>query len=440
MKLILQKLTNLFFWLKQQPPITILTFTLLIGLFIPLKISFPWYLSNFSGEYSDFSTPALYIVDPLAIALVILLFFSDVSKKSKALALSLLPIFIINAIISEFAQFSMYFGLRLWLALAIPLMVTNHKTWKENFYKYLMLLVCLGAIQSIILIAQFGLQHSLGLQILGESVFSSSIINSSKIISNIGITVRPYGLFPHPNIIGGLLVPILIINLYLLNKSKQKNVAAISVILASIILVGIFLSFSRISEFSALVCGFSFLMKLIWDRNFLKIKQLLPIILLTIFLSILILPIQFSRSLQSKTSINERKIYAQSSIAMIKDHLLIGVGSGQNYFNIQKYSKTNLAPWETQPVHSVILIALSEFGLLGIALILLIFSKIKKIPHGEFHHVEKFWIYLLIIAILPALLFEHYYYTIWPATLIFGFMLFGFIFKNLTYDNLSQRG
>ncbi len=70
---------------------------------------------------------------------------------------------------------------------------------------FLGIIMLLGVIQSLIGIAQFVVQHSLGLFLLKESLVGQGISGVAKIIANHHSLIRAYGLFPHPNLLGGFL-------------------------------------------------------------------------------------------------------------------------------------------------------------------------------------------------------------------------------------------
>jgi hypothetical protein len=74
-------------------------------------------------------------------------------------------------------------------------------------------IIFVGVVQSLIGITQFILQHSIGLFWFKESLISSSIAGVAKIIVNSEPLIRAYGLFPHPNILGGFLFFSIIITL-----------------------------------------------------------------------------------------------------------------------------------------------------------------------------------------------------------------------------------
>jgi hypothetical protein len=70
---------------------------------------------------------------------------------------------------------------------------------------FLSAIIFIGFMQSLIGIVQLIMQHSLGLFWLKESLIRQDISGVAKIIVDNKALIRAYGLFPHPNILGGFL-------------------------------------------------------------------------------------------------------------------------------------------------------------------------------------------------------------------------------------------
>ena len=79
---------------------------------------------------------------------------------------------------------------------------SNCSTWN----KFILIIIIIAVIQSIIGIIQVIIQHSLGLIWLKESIISPIIPGVAKIVVSGQKYIRAYGLFPHPNILGGFLL------------------------------------------------------------------------------------------------------------------------------------------------------------------------------------------------------------------------------------------
>lgn len=85
---------------------------------------------------------------------------------------------------------------------------------RGTFHKILGTIIGLGVLNSIIGIGQFLLQQSLGLTFLRESIISPNLPGVAKIIIGGEKYIRAYGLLPHPNVLGGLLLISITLTLY----------------------------------------------------------------------------------------------------------------------------------------------------------------------------------------------------------------------------------
>lgn len=90
-------------------------------------------------------------------------------------------------------------------------------------YNFLLILITTGIFQSIIGIWQFLIQKSVGLFWLKESLVLPNLAGVAKIILNGDKYIRSYGLFPHPNILGGFLVMSILINLLMIKFYKNGS-------------------------------------------------------------------------------------------------------------------------------------------------------------------------------------------------------------------------
>jgi len=310
---------------------------------------------------------------------------------------------------------------------------------RGTFSIFLLSMVFLGLFQSFIAIWQFISQYSVGLFWLKESLISPDIPGVAKIILNGHKIIRAYGLFPHPNILGGFLLFSTIATLLYKNCSTWNINAPLSSIRKRIgdevivprgtinpssnspsnyfwlekllrrkpwfidIAISIQL-FALISTFSK-----SAILGLIIALTYLhvprgtihkypsgtqnhspfskKVVLILGILVLSLYLAKPDLNILLAKSLK------ERIFYLNVSPAIVATQhiagargtiedaqkLLFGVGAGQFVLNIPNYTSQVVEQWQFQPVHNVFLLIWSELGLIGLVLFLwflwTIFSK-----------------------------------------------------------------
>jgi hypothetical protein len=271
----------------------------------------------------------------------------------------------------------------------------------------------LGVAQAFLGIVQFIIQHQVGLDWLKESIFNKNITGVAKININHGLFVRAYGLFPHPNILGGFLSFSLITTLLYkkLFHMEQSNSINIKIITDSVIkyinfllliqAIGLLLTFSKSAVIGLILaiiylrfpCG---ILKLIffrmtrwrgcciigcstWNNYKLRILRLFhvehfkllyimvisgSIGLVALFFSRLDLYVFFIKSLK------ERALYLIMAEQIISSSPIIGIGTGQ-FVVISKKMFSDLVFWQYQPVHNVFLLIWSDWGVFGLVVFVL---------------------------------------------------------------------
>jgi|GEM_PF-2623242 len=300
-------------------------------------------------------------------------------------------------------------------------------------------IIFVGVAQSLIGITQFILQHSIGLFWLKESIIGQNIAGVAKIIVNSEPLIRAYGLFPHPNILGGFLFFSIVITLLYLKCStwnilKKKNEAIVprGTILHKIILtvlaiqvLGILLSFSK-SAIVAVVLALIYTnvprgtfssqrgttenngldSKKSGEGDFVncstwnilesrgkrgtfamcKFKKLFHVeqfkvlfgLGLVVLFGLFFLRVEFYALLVR--SLSERWLYLSISERIIADNSIVGVGSGQFIFEAERLFP-NLELWQYQPVHNVFLLIWSEWGIIGLVLFIVFLWKLFHVEH-----------------------------------------------------------
>jgi len=311
---------------------------------------------------------------------------------------------------------------------------------RGTFIKNIILLIILiGFIQALFGLFQFSIQHSIGLGFLWESFVSRGTIGVAKIILDGKPYIRAYGLFPHPNILGGFLLMTIILTLLykkLLQQFKSEIVPRGTilfywdrVILPKLInlslviqIISLILTFSKSSLIGLLLAliypflkqenasNLLYRIKLFsnyiancstwnnsnkilknyahkpeqsyfyWSKTF--IKRLLLITLILIFLLIVLKPDFYSFLIKP---LNERLLFQNVSRGTILDNPIFGVGIGQFIINMPRYANQNLELWQYQPVHNIFLLIWSELGIIGLSLFLwllwmMMFHSSKIVP------------------------------------------------------------
>jgi O-antigen ligase len=339
--------------------------------------------------------------------------------------------------------------------------LNNAKWLKLTFFA----IILNGLFQSLLGIAQFIHNGSLGLRFLGESIIGPNIDGVAKILVGGEKHIRAYGTLPHPNILAGfLLVPLFMLigeiisrRLLLFYKGEieggsdtnhQNLTPTLSLTRRgsssdvphetfmgfvpkwtwyAILLItglGFFLTFSR-SAFLGLFVGLlTFLVGIsrmqpqgrILKSNF---KFLISSVLTLIFIIILLLT---NTSFFSNQSLQERTLYQNVSYETILKHPFAGIGIGQFVMN-EYQSHPNLESWQYQPAHNTYLLLFSELGIVGpIALALFLATFFFSIERGmkQSARLTSLLFYCIVFSFLLISFFDHYFWDIGSGTLIFA--------------------
>ena len=285
-------------------------------------------------------------------------------------------------------------------------------------------------IESTLAIGQFIFERSLGFWILGERSFSISTPSIANFNFYGEIFLRPYGTFPHPNVLGAFMV--LAIPLLVLSLKTQTRTFKLIFILVFITTI---LTFSR-----------GAILVLLLETIFLFRKNLK----LSLSLFLISLPFVYTRFSSvlnfDNLSLIRREELADFAIKLFLQNPLFGVGLN-NFINQIATSDLISGPSRfLQPVHNIFLLSLAETGLLGLfgllifvvgivmvfglfgLLLLIIIPLVKALK-------DKTKIYLAFFLIIIFLgLFDHYFLTLAQGQRLF-FLIWGLSMLNYFSDH-----
>jgi O-antigen ligase len=276
---------------------------------------------------------------------------------------------------------ALYFSLRLlWLFLLVVAIVRLRP--RPGLVAWGMAITLL--IQATIALLQFSRQSDLNGQFLGEVPLD--ILGLVSVI-RVGTAqfIRGYGLTPHPNILGGVLVAFLLslVAVFLaphLSKAQKAGEVkqtrrVVWLIIMGMGAGGLLVSFSRSAWLGGVIGGVFFLVMVFitptWRQaygRFIAIPVALALILFTVFFalrpSLFLARLMPSASYTETRSLDERARLTQLAGQIITAQPFTGVGAGgfsqAIVADVQKWD--NVRP---QPVHSVPLLISSELGLVG---------------------------------------------------------------------------
>lgn len=412
-------------------------FGLIITIFLPVRYVLPLDEKNILGFYSDFTALSVYgsmfFLSLLLMGSLLLRLNKNATETIRVKFAIVLLLCTALLSLAEYYTLSGYWLLRISCVLLLGYLVYFTNFWLKYKDFILSTFIILGVINAIIALIQFATQQSIGLHIIGESPISTHSPNVAKIVTHGTDYIRSYGLFPHPNILAGLLVIISTINLYLLNKYAQYKTFLALALSYMLLIAGVFTTLSRAGLLALIFSAFSYfvLMRIRSKQNFNKTLTLV-IITFSIFTSIFY-PWIHERSTWNDSAVIERNILANTTLEALKDSWLIGSGAGTNILQISDRLPQGSPNWMIQPVHNFFLIVISDFGILGlVALIWLVYLLSKSFAsvlgaQPTYHNTDvQMWAITLfssLFAVLVLMQFDHYFYTNWSAQLILAMII-----------------
>jgi O-Antigen ligase len=246
--------------------------------------------------------------------------------------------------------------------------------------------------------------------------------------------LRPYGLLPHPNILGGFLaISMLAVLAWVLSDDKRLSWAGTAIFLFGLWVL--LLTFSRSAWLGFAAGAFALLPYLLRTR--LKIPAVRWHFILTIGLSLiaaglfvlLYRPFLSARaglsgeSVEAR-SISDRLVYDTMAFQAILDSRVLGVGIGNFPWVASYYLSKTTYDLRGQPAHHVLLSAWAELGIIGFALTggMLIFGveaalrQLRPSPGGtDSDHAERLAQAVLlsgVIALMTIGVLDHYPWTL----------------------------
>ncbi len=444
---------------------------------LPLQARHIFY--SFGRSFNEWLSLSLFATDLLVLTLLWLWFWRSgkalFNQKRQSFSWRQPEIwlagFLFVSLFSVALADNKWLGFYSWLRLVelagLFLYVKNNLAKIFNLKIFWQVYVAGALLQSLIALAQFFKQQSLGLKWLGESPLSPNIDGVAKIVVNSAKIMRAYGLTPHPNILAAILVVAIfgLVWLFIFSHSESPEGGEESKIKRSfaefilsganvirmakrelvifstvfiVLLTALFFTFSR----SVMVIGFILL--LIWlislYRNKDYQKPILDIfLLLAISYSLLAIyywPLYASRfsvdNLINNQSVNLRVYYNQVAIDLISSSPLLGIGSG-NFVNSFSQYYPSLESWVFQPVHNIYLLIASETGLVGLSLFSFFLFLIFR---GAFKSrrlvMENCFLYIFCFIMLVGLT-DHFWWDLQQGQILFWLML-GFFSAHSSMD------
>jgi len=394
----------------------------LILLFLPVNLAkhFFFDFAYVDGILVDYLIPTVYLTDILIWGLLGVWAFREIREyrgnrgdrwgffKNPLILYSLFFILIsgLSVLSAPNQPAAVYKWLKLVEYVLFAFYITKNTNLKKDFSTIVKLLAVGVLLESALAIAQWFKQGSiLGYYFFGENRYTVSTPGIAT-LDLMGIRkARPYGTFPHPNVLGGYLAVLLPWIFYEgikgVKGGKGLKERRFYLLTFGLGLVALALSFSRPAW---VVGGLGVAVVLLLDS---RRRFLFPVFLHSSFL------IPNSLSFLRRAELN------WMALQMLKDHPLFGVGL--NNFTVRMSEYGEVSGWIRflQPAHNVYLLIAAETGLLGLAAFLcLLFSAFRFLWRGKKD--------LLLISLSQVTLLcfvDHYFFTLPQTSLLFWLVL-----------------
>lgn len=415
-----------------------------------------FYAANLSGGIWEAGSLSIYASEVLLIALLVLNFiywlkqpgkfvFSKKFKQSLPFALSVFVLYaFLTSIWSVFPALSVYYSLKLFLALGIFWLVSSisFSWWRAG-----LILIVTGLIQGLLAIDQFLLQIVVANKWLGMASQDAQNLGVSVVDTEFRRWLRAYGSFSHPNILGSFLSVVLVVLIEHYFKvhekikkiySKREDIFKALLILTIVLTTsGLILSFSRAAWLATILIWLAVLTVVVIKKNRswrLAWLKLFLVFVLTVGTWVVIYPELFITRIQGEQVLEikatqDRISSLVDSKEIIKDNWLSGVGLGSHTYALHEMYPTRTV-WQLQQPHNTYLLILSELGLIGLLILVWVFYVFVK-DLGNRVSTKSVLSFLILGVILFLMFFDHWWWSL-NFGFYFTFLLLGFIYKKLS--------
>ena len=297
-----------------------------------------------------------------------------------------------------------------------------------------------AALQSVVAVAQFLTQKSLGLKFFAESPLAPDLAGVAKIVVDGAKIIRAYGLVPHPNILAAMLIVAIFGLVYLWFRTRptptifpfpregEKKRGWFVIFLFALFSVALFFTFSR----SVIIVGG--VLFLLWLTSLWRAAKEYhrPIIFICILLFmvycllfIVYFPYVSARydltALPENQAVNLRFFYNQAALDFVNASPWLGVGQGN--FTVALRQAFSLPDWQYQPAHNIYLLAAAENGWPALlAFLAFLFLTVRSVWLCR-KDLSANCLLFIVYCLLLIGLFDHFLWDLQPGQILFWLML-----------------
>jgi hypothetical protein len=332
---------------------------------------------------------------------------------------------------------SIYIALHLWLCLAFFFVLRD----TPQAWRWFALSCCAALVLQVTIgfwefFAQStAMTQRLGLDwpgILAPNTSGASIVQ----IADGSRWLRAYGTLPHPNLLGGFAVGMLVgpLAIYLTYTKRLLPL----LILISLTLTLIVLTFSRSAWLGLVILAAGLLL----FRKRLETRRLV-LLFLTSLVTLSVLAISLQRLFQTRLGVAQAAVeqvsnytrywLVQRAIEIFAAHPWLGSGAGAFSLALSRHVADY---FKIEPVHNIPLLVLTELGILGIILTGgLLATLIMLSP--KVLNPAAITIFSGVMGLIAISQFDHYLWTLAPSRLLLASLL-GLLMGQVRTDGSSS--
>lgn len=409
----------------------------LLSFLIPTQLAAHFWpeWSSILGRRIDYLSPAVYLTDIVMVVLCIHFGYSFRKElaaslaKHKIILIALCILIVCNIISANSWEVSLWRWIK-YIGIGMVCWYIHESKPDERLLR----LSLLGGMSISIALAltQLVLQKSVGsvFWFLGERTFTIDtpgiarttigVITGNE-LTNGKLFLRPYGTFPHPNVLGGISATLL--PLFLMpDKTLSRSIRLLGIL---ILFTGILVSFSRSAMIVGLLLLFGYQCRHTIHRILNRVPRVVNLgVLSVLFLTLTTLPYW----LHVGESTVKRADLIGASVLIIKTHPIFGVGLG-NFLSVLPAHMNSKDVYFLQPVHNIFLLLQSEIGVILWFFIGIVWILINK-QHSP-TLLSPWKISLVAILLLGTL--DHY-----PVTLQQGLLILS-IYLGQSFSTVHQK-
>lgn len=352
---------------------------LLAALFcLPLQTRWIFHEALIQGEVWEYGRFSLYGVDLLIIAALLFwavgrAFDPHIRRLSPVIWISLGGILIVSFWSIYFAldsKIAIHGFVRLVEGAVLFFLVSQLRTtWRTPVW----IVVLSGFVQSIVAFFEFIAQFIPSEKWLGLAAQNPSLEGVSVVLTTSGRFLRSYGTFPHPNILGGFMVYVIVLAVALIITTERERVRTFLYALLPCLAVGLLFSFSRQSMLGLVIALMAFPSMMAYRA----IHQMrvwayatgvvfaTVIVLGSIFFPLMLTRLNVAGPLEAY-SLDERAVGIQRARTILLDIWPQGVGIGNYTWALHQEIDPNMKAKDMQPVHITPLLIMAEIGIFGL--------------------------------------------------------------------------